>query len=66
MKNAALNDVNKFGKPSSGCRTKKGQYSSQFPRRAVVKNIETAGQLHSSPMLVRFCSKSCMLGFSLM
>ena len=51
MKNAALSDVNKFGKPSCGRRTKKGQYSSQFPRRAVVKNVETAGQLHSSPML---------------
>ena len=23
------------------------------------------GQLHSSPMLVKLCSKSCMLGFSI-
>ena len=40
--------------------------SSQFPRRLVLKNVITTGQLHSSPMLVRSCLKSCMLGFGLM
>ena len=39
-------------KTSSGHRTGKGQSSSQFPRRVVLKNMLTAGQLHSSPMLM--------------
>ena len=55
--------VNKSGRPSSGHRTRKGQSSSQFPRRVVLKNVQIIGQLHSS--LVRSCSKSWMLGFSL-
>ena len=57
--------VSKLGKPSSGHRTGKGQSSSQFPRRAVLMNclvVQTTRQLYSSPMLVRLCSKSCMLG----
>ena len=58
--------VSKSGRPSSGHRTGKGQSSSQFPRRVVPKNVLTIGQLHSSPMLVRSCLKSCMLGFSVM
>ena len=37
--------------------------SSQFPRRAVQMNVQTTGQLHSSPMLVRLYSKSCMRGY---
>ena len=53
--------VRKFGKPSSGHGTGKGQYSSQFPKRAVLKNVQATGQLHISPMLVRLCSKFCML-----
>ena len=53
----------KLGKLSSGHRTGKGQSSSQFPRRAVLKNVQTSRQLHSSPMLVRLCSKSFKLGF---
>ena len=43
-----------------------GQSSSQFPRRLVLKNVLTLGQLHSSPMLIRSCLKSCMLGFSIL
>ena len=46
--------------------TGKGQSSSQFPRRVVLKNVLTIRQLHSPPMLVRSCLKSCMLGFSIM
>ena len=53
---------NTCAQPSSGHRTEKGQSSSQFPRRAVLKNVQTTEQLHSSPMLVR----SFMLGFSMM
>ena len=56
--------VSKFGKPSRGHRTGKGQSSYQSPRRAVLRNFQTTGQLHSSPMLVRLCSKSSKLGFT--
>ena len=58
--------VSKSGKPSSGHSIEKGQSSSQFPRRVVPKNVLTIGQLLSSPMLVRSCLKSCVLGFSIM
>ena len=58
--------VSKSGRPSSGHRTGKGQFSSQFPRRIVTKNVLTTGQSHSSPMLVRSCLTSCVLGFSIM
>ena len=33
--------------------TGKGQSSSQFPGRAVLKNVQTTGQLQSLPILVR-------------
>ena len=36
------------------------------PRRVVPKNVLTIGQLHSCPMLVRSCLKSCVLGSSIM
>ena len=58
--------VSKSGRPSSGHRTGKGQSSSQSPRRVIPKNVITIGQLHSSPMIVRSCLKSCILGFSKM
>ena len=58
--------VSKSGRPSSGHRTGKGQSSSQFPRRVVLKTVPTIGQSHSSPMLVWSCFKFCMLGFSIM
>ena len=58
--------VSKSGRPSSGHKAGKGRSWSQFPRRVVLKNVLTIGQLHSSPMLVRSCLKSCMLGFSIM
>ena len=43
----------KFGKHSSGHRTGKGQFSSQFQRRAVPKNVQTTVQLYSFHMLAR-------------
>ena len=43
----------------------KSQSSSQFPRRVILKNVQTIEQLYSFPMLVRFCSKSYRLGFSI-
>ena len=45
--------VSKFGKLSSGHKTGKGQFSFQFQRRAMPKNIQTIAQLHSSHMLAR-------------
>ena len=57
--------VSTSGRPSSGHRTGKGQFSSQLARRVVLKIMLTIGQLHSSPMLVRSCLKSCTAGFSI-
>ena len=45
--------VSKFGKLSSGHRTGKGQFSFQFLRKEIPKNVQTATQLHSSRMLVK-------------
>ena len=42
----------KFGKLSSGHRTGKGQFSFQFQRKEMLKNVQTTTQLHSSHMLV--------------
>ena len=56
--------ASKFGKFSSGHRTGKGQFSFQFQRKAMPKNVHTTMQLCSSHMLVSLCSKSFMLGFS--
>ena len=58
--------VSKYGRPSSGHRTGKGQTSSQSPRRVVPKNVLTIRQLHSFPLLVWSCLKSCMLSSSIM
>ena len=56
--------VHKSGRPSSGHRTGKGQFSSQFPKRTVLKNV-----LHQTiafiSMLIRSFLKSCMIGFSI-
>ena len=57
--------VSKFGRPSTCHRTGQGQSSSQFPRKVVLKNVQTTTQLHSSPIPVRLCSKSFKLGFSI-
>ena len=54
--------VRKFGKPRRGHKIGKGQSSSQFPKRAVLRNVQATRQLHTSPMLVRLCSKFYMLG----
>ena len=41
------------GRPSSGHRTGKGQSSAQFPRRVVIKNIQTIRQLHASKAMLK-------------
>ena len=56
----------KLEDPAVAYRTRKCQSSSQFPRRILLKNVINTGQLHSSPMVVRSCLQSCMLGFSIM
>ena len=43
----------KFEKLSSGHRPGKGQFSSQFQRKAMPKNAQTTAQLHSFHMLVK-------------
>ena len=45
--------VSKFGKLSSGHRTRKCQFSFQSQRKATPKNAQTTAQLHSSHMLVK-------------
>ena len=35
----------------------KGQFSLQFQRKAIPKNVQTTTQLHSSHMLVKYCLK---------
>ena len=54
----------KFGKLSSGQRTRKGQFSFQSQRKAMPKNSHITMQLHSSHMLVKKCSKFSKPGFS--
>ena len=56
--------VSKFGKCSSGHRTGKGQFSLQSQRKAMPKNAQTTTELHSSHMLVKWCSKFFKPGFS--
>ena len=46
--------VSKFGKLSSGHGIGKSQFSFQSQRKAMPKNAQTAAQLHSSHMLVKF------------
>ena len=54
----------KFGKLSSGYRTRKGQFSFQSQTRVMPKNVQTSIQLFYFHMLVKLCSKSFKLGFS--
>ena len=46
-------NTSKFGKLSSGPRTGKGQFSFQYQRRAMPKNVQTTVQLHSFHMLAK-------------
>ena len=56
--------ASKFGKLSSGYRTRKGQFSFQSQTRVMPKNVQTSIQLFYFHMLVKLCSKSFKLGFS--
>ena len=50
--------ASKFGKLRSGHRTRKGQFSFQFQRKAMPKNVQTTTQLHSSHMLAKYAQNS--------
>ena len=56
--------VSKFGKLSSGHRTRTGQFSFQSQRRAMPKNVQTTSQQCLFHMLAGLSSKSFKLGFS--
>ena len=56
--------ASKFGKLSSGHRTGKDQFLLQSQRKEMPKNAQTTAQLHSSHMLVKYCSKYSKAGFS--
>ena len=58
--------ANKFGKLSSGHRTRICQFSFQFQRKAMPNNVQTTTQLHSSNMLAKKCSKFPKQGFNSM
>ena len=58
--------ASKFGKFSSGHRTGKGQFSFLSQRKAMPKNAQTTAQLHSSHMLVKYCSEFTKPGFKSM
>ena len=45
--------TNKFGKLSSGHRSGRGQFSFQFQRRAMPKNIQNTAQLYSFYIVAR-------------
>ena len=58
--------ASKFGKPSSGHKTEKGQFSFQYQRKAMSDNVQTSVQLHSFHMLAEQCSKFSMPGLNSM
>ena len=56
--------ASKFGKLSSGHRTRKGQFSFQSQRKVMPKNAQTTAQLHSFHTLAKWCSKFSKPGFN--
>ena len=51
---------------SSSHKTGKGQFSFQFQRKGMPKNVQATTQLYSFNILARSCSKSFELAFSTM
>ena len=58
--------ASKSGKLSSGHRTGKDQFSFQFQRKAIPKNVQSTTRLHSSHMLAKKCSKFSKSDFNSM
>ena len=59
-----IQQASKFGKLSSGLRTRKDQFSFQYQRKAMPRNVLITIQLFSFHMLARLCSKSFKLGYN--
>ena len=53
LRKCCIQIADKFGKLSTGHWTGKGQFSFQFQRKAMPKNVQTTTQLHSSHMLAK-------------
>ena len=49
---------------SSSHKPGKGQFSFQFQRRGIPKNVQTTAQLHLSHTLAKLCSKFSKPGFN--
>ena len=62
--NCCTQNASKFGNLTSGSRSRKGNFSFQFQRKARPKNVKTTVQLHSFHMLARLYSKPLKPGFS--
>ena len=58
--------ASKFGKLSSGHRTRKCQFSFQSQIKEMPNNVQTTTQLHSSHMPAKKCSKFSKPGFNSM
>ena len=58
--------ASKFGKLSSGQRTRKDLISFQCQRKAMSKNVQTTAQLHPSHTLAKYRSKFSKPGFNSM
>ena len=56
--------VSHFGKPRSGHSIGKGQFSFQSQRKAMLMNIQTTTQMHSSYMMAKQRSKFSKPGFN--
>ena len=56
--------ASKFGRHNCGHKTGKSKFSFPLQRKAMVKNVQTTTQLHSSHMVVKQCSKFSNQSFS--
>ena len=56
--------TSRFGKHGPGHRTGKVQFSFQYQRKAMIKNVQTMVQLHLSHKLAKKCSKFSKPGFN--
>ena len=63
LSSVALNMSANLEGPAVAQDWKRSILSSQFPRRAVLKNVQTVGQLHSSPMQMLKIEENNRRGF---
>ena len=62
--NCCTQYINKYGEFGSDHRTGKGQYSFQFQRKVMPKDVQTTTQLHLSHTVAKQYSKLSKLGFN--